>query len=106
VRAIEDKTLIGRAKADLAARTKEHPYICPIPADAKPHVDMPGPSPAGLDVSAAQRAAAIAASMAVILAAPRALDSKTVLLGLKPLTPSPWAVAHSGLCSAPRLAAK
>ena len=40
VRAIEDKTLIGRAKADLAARTKEHPYICPIPADAKPPLDM------------------------------------------------------------------
>jgi aminobenzoyl-glutamate utilization protein B len=39
VRAIEDRTLIARAKADLAARTKEHPYVCPIPADAKPPLD-------------------------------------------------------------------
>jgi len=38
--AIEDKTLIARAKADLAARTKEHPYICPIPTDARPPLDM------------------------------------------------------------------
>jgi aminobenzoyl-glutamate utilization protein B len=40
VRAIEDKTLIARAKADLAARMKEHPYVCPLPADAKPPLDM------------------------------------------------------------------
>jgi aminobenzoyl-glutamate utilization protein B len=42
VRAIEDKTLIDRARADLAARTKEQPYVCPIPADAKPPLDMAG----------------------------------------------------------------
>jgi aminobenzoyl-glutamate utilization protein B len=40
VRAIEDQTLIARAKADLAARTKEHPYACPIPEDAQPPLDM------------------------------------------------------------------
>jgi len=40
VQTIEDKTLIARAKADLAARTKEHPYICPIPTDARPPLDM------------------------------------------------------------------
>lgn len=40
VAAIEDKTLIERAKADLAARTKEQPYVSPIPADAKPPLDM------------------------------------------------------------------
>jgi aminobenzoyl-glutamate utilization protein B len=40
VRAIEDQTLIARAKADLAARTREHPYVCPIPADAQPPLDM------------------------------------------------------------------
>jgi aminobenzoyl-glutamate utilization protein B len=40
VQAIEDQTLIARAKADLAARTKEHPYLCPLPVDAKPPLDM------------------------------------------------------------------
>jgi aminobenzoyl-glutamate utilization protein B len=40
VRAFEDGTLIAHAKADLAARTSEHPYVCPIPADAKPPLDM------------------------------------------------------------------
>jgi aminobenzoyl-glutamate utilization protein B len=40
VQAIADKTLIARAKADLAARTKAQPYVCPIPADAKPPLDM------------------------------------------------------------------
>jgi len=40
VRAIEDKTLIDRAKADLAARTRDRPYVSPIPADAKPPLDM------------------------------------------------------------------
>jgi aminobenzoyl-glutamate utilization protein B len=40
VRAIEDKSLIAEAKADLAARTTEHPYVCPIPTDAKPPLDM------------------------------------------------------------------
>jgi aminobenzoyl-glutamate utilization protein B len=40
VRAIEDKALIERAKADLAARTKDQPYVSPIPAGAKPPLDM------------------------------------------------------------------
>jgi aminobenzoyl-glutamate utilization protein B len=40
VQAIEDKMLIARAKADLAARTKAQPYVCPIPADAGPPLDM------------------------------------------------------------------
>jgi aminobenzoyl-glutamate utilization protein B len=40
VQAIEDATLIERAKADLAARTRDHPYVCPIPADAEPPLDM------------------------------------------------------------------
>ena len=40
VRAIEDQTLIARAKADLAARTKDQPYVSPIPAGAKPPLDM------------------------------------------------------------------
>src|SRR5262245_4926081 len=40
VQAITDQTLIARAKADLAARTKAQPYVCPIPADAKPPLDM------------------------------------------------------------------
>jgi aminobenzoyl-glutamate utilization protein B len=40
VQAIADTTLIARAKADLAARTREQPYVCPVPADAKPPLDM------------------------------------------------------------------
>jgi len=40
VQAIADKTLIERAKADLATRTKDQPYVSPIPADAKPPLDM------------------------------------------------------------------
>src|SRR5262249_49901969 len=40
VAAIDDTALIARAKADLAARTKEHPYVCPIPPGAKPPLDM------------------------------------------------------------------
>ena len=40
VQAITDESLIPRAKADLAARTKEHPYECPIPTDVGPPLDM------------------------------------------------------------------
>jgi aminobenzoyl-glutamate utilization protein B len=40
VQAIVDRTLIARAKADLAARTREHPYVCPLPPEAKPPLDM------------------------------------------------------------------
>jgi aminobenzoyl-glutamate utilization protein B len=40
VQAITDPTLIPRAKADLVARTQDHPYACPIPADIGPPLDM------------------------------------------------------------------
>jgi aminobenzoyl-glutamate utilization protein B len=40
VQAITDPTLIPRAKADLEARTTDHPYACPIPADIGPPLDM------------------------------------------------------------------
>jgi aminobenzoyl-glutamate utilization protein B len=40
VQAFSDATLIPRAKADLAARTKDHPYVCPIPTDVGPPLDM------------------------------------------------------------------
>jgi aminobenzoyl-glutamate utilization protein B len=40
VQAFSDPSLIARAKADLAARTKDHPYVCPIPADVGPPLDM------------------------------------------------------------------
>src|SRR5262245_3887284 len=40
VREVEGRSLIARAKADLAAATKQLPYVCPIPADAKPPLDM------------------------------------------------------------------
>jgi aminobenzoyl-glutamate utilization protein B len=36
VDAIGDPALIARAKADLAARTRDTPYVCPIPADVQP----------------------------------------------------------------------
>ena len=40
VQAIEDPTLIERAKADLAERTKGRPYASPLPVEAKPPLDM------------------------------------------------------------------
>ena len=40
VQALADETLIPRAKADLKARTREHPYVCPIPTDIGPPLDM------------------------------------------------------------------
>src|SRR6201993_5135192 len=40
VQALTDPALVARAKADLAARTKDHPYVCPIPADVGPPLDM------------------------------------------------------------------
>jgi aminobenzoyl-glutamate utilization protein B len=40
VEAIKDPSLIARAKADLVERTKDQPYASPIPADAKPPLDM------------------------------------------------------------------
>lgn len=36
VDALADPALVARAKADLAARTAEAPYECPLPADARP----------------------------------------------------------------------
>jgi aminobenzoyl-glutamate utilization protein B len=36
VDAIGDPALIARAKADLAARTRETPYVCPIPTEVQP----------------------------------------------------------------------
>jgi aminobenzoyl-glutamate utilization protein B len=36
VDAIGDPGLIARAKADLAARTRDMPYVCPIPAEVQP----------------------------------------------------------------------
>jgi aminobenzoyl-glutamate utilization protein B len=39
-RAFEDETLIRRARADLEARLEAHPYVCPVPADVKPPLDM------------------------------------------------------------------
>jgi aminobenzoyl-glutamate utilization protein B len=32
--------LLAAAKADLAARTAETPYVCPIPADVAPPLKM------------------------------------------------------------------
>jgi aminobenzoyl-glutamate utilization protein B len=40
VQALTDSALIPSAKADLAARTKDHPYVCPIPEDVGPPLDM------------------------------------------------------------------
>jgi aminobenzoyl-glutamate utilization protein B len=40
VQAFADQTLIDRAKADLAARIKDQPYVCPIPSDVNPPLDM------------------------------------------------------------------
>jgi aminobenzoyl-glutamate utilization protein B len=37
---IKDDTLLVRAKADHAARTKDTPYICPIPPDIDPPIEM------------------------------------------------------------------
>ena len=34
--AYQDPTLVARAKADLAARTEEARYVCPIPPDVQP----------------------------------------------------------------------
>ncbi|HYZ61414.1 MAG TPA: M20 family metallopeptidase [Acetobacteraceae bacterium] len=38
VDAIKDPGLVERAKADLAARTKATPYVCPLPPDVKPPI--------------------------------------------------------------------
>ena len=36
--ALDNPTLIARAKADLKARTEVTPYVCPLPADVKPPI--------------------------------------------------------------------
>ena len=41
--AIRDETLIARAKADLAARTRDTPYVCPIPDDVHPPIQRRSP---------------------------------------------------------------
>ncbi|MCW3473467.1 M20 family metallopeptidase [Limobrevibacterium gyesilva] len=38
VDAIRDEALVARAKADLAERTKDNPYVCPIPDDVHPPI--------------------------------------------------------------------
>jgi aminobenzoyl-glutamate utilization protein B len=38
VDALTDPALIARAKADLAERTREQPYVCPLPPDLQPPV--------------------------------------------------------------------
>ena len=40
IAALRDPALIAAAKADLAARTKTTPYVCPIPDEVKPPLDM------------------------------------------------------------------
>jgi aminobenzoyl-glutamate utilization protein B len=45
VDALDDPSLIARAKADHKARTEATPYACPLPADAKPPV-QPRPAAA------------------------------------------------------------
>ena len=40
VEAIRNPALIAAAKADLAARTAIHPYVCPIDADVPPPLEM------------------------------------------------------------------
>jgi aminobenzoyl-glutamate utilization protein B len=37
---IKDETLLARAKADHAARVKDTPYVCPIPSDIEPPIEM------------------------------------------------------------------
>ena len=36
--AIQDPALIASAKADLAARTRATPYVCPLPPDVQPPI--------------------------------------------------------------------
>ena len=36
--AIQDPELIARAKADLAERTRQTPYVCPLPSDVEPPI--------------------------------------------------------------------
>ena len=38
--ALNDPGLIARAKAELTSRTEATPYVCPIPDDVHPPLDM------------------------------------------------------------------
>jgi aminobenzoyl-glutamate utilization protein B len=40
VDALRDPSLIQAAKADLAARTEAHPYVCPLPEGLSPPIHM------------------------------------------------------------------
>ncbi|MBC5766454.1 M20 family metallopeptidase [Ramlibacter albus] len=40
VQVLTDPALLARAKADYAARTAKTPYVCPIPDDVQPALDM------------------------------------------------------------------
>jgi aminobenzoyl-glutamate utilization protein B len=40
VDALRDERIIASARDDLRARTSETPYVCPLPADVKPALDM------------------------------------------------------------------
>lgn len=42
VDALRDPGLLAKAKADHAARTAGNPYVCPLPDDVKPALDMAG----------------------------------------------------------------
>ena len=38
--AIQDETLLARAKADHQARVARNPYLCPLPPDLEPPIRM------------------------------------------------------------------
>jgi aminobenzoyl-glutamate utilization protein B len=40
VDALQDETLRARAKADLKERTARTPYVCPIPDEVEPPLQM------------------------------------------------------------------
>jgi aminobenzoyl-glutamate utilization protein B len=40
VKALADQVLIEAAKADLKKRTARTPYVCPLPDDVSPPLDM------------------------------------------------------------------
>jgi aminobenzoyl-glutamate utilization protein B len=42
VEVLADPTLLARAKADHQARIQTTPYECPLPADVKPPIELPG----------------------------------------------------------------
>ena len=40
ISAIEDEALLARAKADHQARLRDKPYVCPLPPDIDPPIQM------------------------------------------------------------------